>query len=69
MDYHSIANPIWVDESRTMIAIDIVFPALGDSPVKFNASDKDCMDYGREIHAALIAGNYGLIAEPIITSQ
>jgi hypothetical protein len=69
MEYHSISNPVWVDESHTMITIDIVFPSLGDAPVKFNASDKDCMDYGRAIHADLIAGKYGQIAEPKIESQ
>lgn len=66
MDYHSIANPIWTDASRSMVTVDIVFPALGADPVKFNASDKDCMSYGRDIHADLIAGKYGQIAEPII---
>ena len=66
MEYHSIANPIWTDVAHSMVTIDIVFPSLGDEPVKFNASDKDCMPYGREIHADLIAGKYGPIAEPIV---
>jgi hypothetical protein len=66
MDYHSIANPVWIDATHTMIKIDIVFPSLGPDTVKFNASDKDCMQYGRDIHADLIAGKYGPIAEPII---
>lgn len=65
MDYHSISNPVWADATRSMVAVDIVFPALGITPVKFNASDKDCMAYGRDIHADLIAGKYGPIAEPI----
>lgn len=68
MEYHSIANPVWIDDARTVIAIDIVFPSLGDAPVKFTASDKDVMSYGRDIHAALIAGTYGPIAEPKTTS-
>jgi hypothetical protein len=66
MDYHSIANPVWTDATRSMVTVDIVFPALGVASVKFNASDKDCMQYGRDIHADLIAGKYGPIAEPII---
>lgn len=69
MDYHSIANPVWTDAEHTMISIDIVFPALSDTPVKFNASPKDVMPHGRAIYAELIAGNHGAIAEPITTSQ
>jgi hypothetical protein len=69
MEYHSIANPVWTDATKTMITIDIVFPSLGTTPVKFNAWDKDVMDYGRDIHAALIAGTYGPISEPQTTGQ
>lgn len=64
MDYHSIANPIWADQAKTMITIDIVFPSLGEASVKFNAWDKDVMPYGRDIYSDLIAGKYGPIAEP-----
>lgn len=64
MEYNSIANPVWIDATHTMIAIDIVFPSLGVSPVKFNASPDDVMPYGREIYADLVAGKYGAIAEP-----
>jgi hypothetical protein len=67
MEYHSIANPIWVDANRTMISIDIVFPALSDAPVKFNASPEDVMPHGRAIYAEIIAGDHGAIAEPTIT--
>jgi hypothetical protein len=69
MDYHSIANPAWADAEHTMISIDIVFPTLGDTPVKFNASPKDVMPHGRAIYAELIAGNHGAIAELTTTSQ
>jgi hypothetical protein len=64
MDYHSIANPVWTDAEHKMIAVDIVFPALGEAPVRFNASPDDVMAHGREIHAALLAGTFGPIAEP-----
>jgi hypothetical protein len=69
MDYHSISNPIWTDATRTMVTIDIVFPALGDASVKFNASQNDVMPHGRAIYAELIAGTHGVIAEPTTTSQ
>lgn len=61
--YSSVANPAWVDAEHTMIAVDVVFEWLGDTPVRFNASPLDVMDYGREIYADLVAGKYGLIAE------
>jgi hypothetical protein len=69
MVYHSIANPAWVDETRKMISVDVVFDSLGATPVRFNASPDDSMPYGKEIYAALIAGEYGSIAEPTIKSQ
>jgi hypothetical protein len=66
MDYHSIANPVWCDAAHSMVLIDIVFPSLGTEPVKFAASPKDVMPYGRDIFDALIAGQYGPIAEATI---
>ncbi|TCK87371.1 hypothetical protein [Paraburkholderia sp. BL9I2N2] len=63
MTYDSIANPVWFDAAHTMISVDIVFHDLGTTPVKFNASPEDVMDYGREIYADLVAGKYGPIAE------
>lgn len=64
MEYTSVSNPAWIDASHSMISVDVVFPDFGPNPVKFNASPKDCMDYGREIYNDLIAGKYGSIAEP-----
>jgi hypothetical protein len=61
--YTSVANPVWFVFSRTMIVVDVVFPHLGETPVKFNASPQDSMQYGREIYADIIAGKYGPIAE------
>lgn len=63
--YTSVANPVWFDASKKMIVVDVVFPRLGESPVKFNASPDDSMDYGREIYGDLIAGKYGTISEAI----
>lgn len=71
MEFTSIANPIWYDASHTMITIDIVIPAINAAPMKFVASPKDSMDYGRAIYADLVAGKYGDIAEyvaPVVAS-
>lgn len=59
--YTSVANPKWFDAAHTMVTVDIVFETVG--AVKFNASPEDCMDYGREIYADIVAGKYGPIAE------
>ena len=64
--YSSVANPVWYDAAHTMITVDVVFEHLGPDPVKFVASPKDGMPYGREIYAALVAGDYGPIADPHI---
>jgi hypothetical protein len=68
MEYHSIANPVYTDASRKMITVDVVFPSLGNTPVKFNASPDDVMPHGRAIYAEIIAGTQWTIAEPTTTS-
>lgn len=62
MEYTSVANPVWFDAAHSMIVVDVVFPGLGQTPVKFNASPRDSMEYGRAIYADIIAGKYGAIA-------
>lgn len=62
-EYTSVANPIWYDSAHTMVTVDVVFPRLGSSPVKFVASPTDGMAYGKQIYADLVAGKYGAIAE------
>lgn len=64
MEYTSVANPVWFNAAHTMIVVDVVFPSLGETPVKFNASPNDSMAYGREIYADIIAGKYGAISDP-----
>lgn len=64
MEYTSVANPVWFDAAHSMVVVDVVFPALSATPVKFNASPKDSMAYGREIYADIIAGKYGAISDP-----
>lgn len=63
MTYENVSNPVWFDAAHTMVTVDVVFPDLSASAVKFNASPLDVMDYGREIYADLVAGKYGPIAE------
>jgi hypothetical protein len=69
MEYTSVANPVWLDSTHTVITVDVVFPALGDKPVKFNATPDDVMPYGREIYNDAVAGKYGAIAEQGVTGQ
>lgn len=64
MEYTSVKTPVWLDATHKMISVEVVFPHLGETPVKFNASPDDVMDYGRQIYAEIIAGTYGAIAEP-----
>lgn len=61
--YHSVSNPVWYDSAHTMVTVDVVFPHLGDASVKFVASPNDGMEYGREMFDAIVAGQYGVIAE------
>jgi hypothetical protein len=63
MEYTSVSNPVWVDAAHTAVTADVVFPHLGDAPVKFVAAPYDVMDYGRELFESIVAGQYGAIAE------
>jgi hypothetical protein len=65
MEYNSVANPVWLDATHKMISVEVVFPHLGETPVKFHASPDDSVEHGRQIYEELIAGTYGLIAEPV----
>jgi hypothetical protein len=69
MEYTTVTNPVWVDSSHTAIAVDVVFPEIGDKPVRFNATPNDVMPYGVEIYNAAVAGKYGAIAEKEVTGQ
>jgi hypothetical protein len=64
MEYNSVKNPVWFDSGHKMISVEVVFPAMSQTPVKFNASPDDCMDYGRTMYEELVSGKYGPIAEP-----
>lgn len=65
MEYTTVSNPQWADSAHTAIAVDVIFPALGGSPVRFNATPNDVMPYGVVIYNDAIAGKYGAIAEHI----
>lgn len=69
MEYTSVANPVWIDSMHTVIAVDVVFPELGDRPVKFNATPNDVMPYGVEIYNDCVSGKYGAVAEEGVTGQ
>lgn len=64
MEYTSVTNPVWLDSTHKMISAEVVFPELGDTPVKFNACASDVEPHGRAIFADLLADKYGPIAEP-----
>ena len=65
MKYTSVSNPVWYDAAHTMITVDVVFEALGESAVKFVASPNDGEEHGREIYADIVTGKCGPIAEHV----
>jgi hypothetical protein len=64
MIYTSVTNPVWVDSTRKMISVYVVFPDIGDKPVQFNACSTDIEQHGRVMFAELMTGQYGPISEP-----
>jgi hypothetical protein len=68
--YSSVANPVYNDPKNGGILCQVVFTALGATPVPFVASPSDSESYGAEIFADCVAGKYGAIgayAAPIAT--
>lgn len=63
MEYTSVTNPVWLDSTRMVITVDVVFPSIGSTPVKFNATPNDVMPYGVEIYNDAVIGKYGAVAE------
>jgi hypothetical protein len=55
-------NPIWADESHTLIDLSVRFEEI-DEDLPFTASPNDCAAHGRLLHANALAGAYGVIAE------
>jgi len=54
-------NLFWSNAEHTTIDMMYQFSNL-PAPVPFTASQNDPMEYGRNIFAAAVAGNYGPIA-------
>jgi hypothetical protein len=59
----SLTNPRWVNAEKTAIDCDITTSQFGDKVLPFTASSYDVEAHGRAIFAALVAGEYGPIAE------
>jgi hypothetical protein len=55
-------NPIWADESHTLIDLTVRFEEI-DEDLPFTASKNDCEAHGRLLHANALAGAYGVIAD------
>jgi hypothetical protein len=59
----SVFNPVWANAERTAIDCRITTLQFGDEILPFTAAEKDIEPHGRAIFAALVAGDYGPIAE------
>ena len=64
--FSTISDPVWADDEKTRIRVSAL---LEGERVPFVASATDCMEYGREIFAACLAGEFGTIAEKPLLSQ
>jgi hypothetical protein len=58
----SLVNPRWANAEQTLIDCEITTGQFGDEVLPFTASPNDYEVYGRELFAAVVAGNFGPIA-------
>ncbi len=72
MTYWNPHSPVWGNATHTIVNLMVTFDWLSDE-VGFTASPYDVEDYGRELHARAIAGDFGEIEEyeqpPLSVSQ
>jgi hypothetical protein len=59
--YGSVANPKWSSNANVNIDCEVFFYNF-NTVLPFTASATDSTDYGREIHARCLAGEFGTIA-------
>ena len=59
----SVSNPIWANKEHTAIDCKITTSQFGDEVLPFTADSNDVEAHGRAIFAAIVAGEYGPIAE------
>ena len=64
----TIHSPIYSDETGTRIDCMVKFDTVSIE-VPFTADANDVEEHGRAIHAALVAGQYGTIAEYVPPPQ
>lgn len=61
----SVKDPVWADNTNTMINCVITTSQFGDEQLPFTAYQHDVEEHGRAIFARLVAGEFGEIAEYI----
>jgi hypothetical protein len=59
----SLKNPKWSNEAHTTIDCEITTSQFGSKVLPFTANQNDVEAYGREIFAAIVAGEYGSISQ------
>lgn len=68
MTYSNPHSPVWGSAAHTIVNLMVTFDWLGEE-VGFTASPYDVEEYGRELHARAIAGDFGEIAEYVPPPQ
>lgn len=57
-------NPQWVDDLRMAINVEVDFDDLDYDYAPYTVTADDETEHGKQLYSDLIAGNYGIIAEP-----
>ncbi len=64
--YTQVKNPQWVDLNHSAINCEVIFENIGADFIPFSANPNDSYEYGREIYARCLSGEFGIISEPVI---
>lgn len=64
----SVSNPVWANESHTLINCVITTSQFGEEQLPFTADQNDVEAHGRAIFSDLVAGKYGTIGEYVAPS-
>lgn len=59
--YERARNPVWANAEQSLITLEVDFSFITDEWVSFTASPDDSTDYGPELFARAVAGDFGVI--------
>tara|TARA_B100000945_G_scaffold244187_1_gene200426 strand:- start:818 stop:1213 length:396 start_codon:yes stop_codon:yes gene_type:complete len=56
-------NPVWANDDKNMITLDVNFAEISEDYISFTASPTDNSEHSRVIYSNAVNGDYGTVSE------